>query len=160
MSVPEIGYMSSQWIHWQAWFPVRCDTLSMYFIRLDFMVHKPSSMFHFTSHHNTHSPYMLWWVIVWPRCNGAFNTANHWVIYHSTLWTALIHGCAWTKAKHGHITMLWHATAFCPCVCKTELWNGWIHAFLILCEIKKVCMMLQWRVTCSVFIIVAFHQIF
>lgn len=33
---------------------------------------------------------------------------NHWVHFSQST----VHGYAWTKAKHGHVSMLWHATSF------------------------------------------------
>ena len=160
MSVPETGYMNSQWIHWQAWFPVRCDTLSMYFILHDFLVHETSSMIHFTSHHTTHSPYMLWWVTVWPRCNGAFNTATHcghlsqYTVESAHPWLCLNKGQTWPH---------YHALT-CDCFLPMCLYNRvveWLNSCISnIVWTKKVCMILQWRVTCSVFLLLLFIKYF
>lgn len=71
-------------------------------------------------------------------------------IYHSLPWRAH-RGQAW---QHYHALT---CNFILSCLCNTVLWNGWMHAHLILCEQKTVLSV--YMILHVIYVYVAFYQI-
>lgn len=74
----------------------------------------------FILHGGTHRPWMIYSMAM---VQWSFQHSKPLGKFISLLWRELIHGYAWTKAIHDHITMLWHAFLSMS-VCNTLKWHN------------------------------------
>lgn len=147
MSVPEFchnshfykGYKHFQWIYWQAWFPLRCDTFS--YVRILYFItswHLQYISFYISRRHTKslhawmmYSMTKVQWSFQYSKPLGSFIT-----VYHGEH----------TEAKHGNITMLWHATLFCH-VCVIQYCEMAECMHIWYCVNKKQCYLSTWFYT-------------